>query len=133
MCDCFFLISEPTQKHPKDSTLTNTATAPELEARLTGASVAADCVDAQLVAGVGLLALVHVWLPHHTRVRSFSNKLLPHRQRNRAGRRTCAAETVGRPAEAPPTAHHTPVGANGVHAVLAVVARALAQLTLVDV
>lgn len=110
--------------------LTNTAAAPELEARLTGTSVAADRVDAQLVARMGLLALVHVWV---TRQEVFLHELLPPQQTNKVRRLTSAAKAVRRPAEAPPTAHHTSVRANGVHAVLAVMARTLLQRALVNV
>lgn len=44
--------------------LTDTAAAPELKAWLAGATVAADRVDAELVARIVLLALVHVWATH---------------------------------------------------------------------
>lgn len=40
--------------------LTYTASAPELKARLAGASVATNCVQTVLIAWIGLLALVHI-------------------------------------------------------------------------
>lgn len=45
---------------PKRAQLTYTAAVPELESRLAGAAVASDRVEAVLVAGAGLLALVYV-------------------------------------------------------------------------
>lgn len=123
-----FLVFSGTNLRPQR--LTNAAAAPELEARLTGTSVAADGVDAQLVARMGLLALVHVWATH---VERFSHELPPQRRTSGVRRPTRAAQAIGRPAEAPPTAQHTSVRANGVHAVLAVVARPPVQRALVDV
>lgn len=64
--------------------LTNTAAAPELKAWLAGTSVAADRVDAELVARIVLLALVHVWVTHQSHMKRFSYELLQRRWTNEA-------------------------------------------------
>lgn len=57
---CFFL----SERNFQLQRLTNAAAAPELKAWLAGTSVAADGVDAELVAWTVFLALVHVWVTH---------------------------------------------------------------------
>lgn len=46
---------------------------------------------------------------------------------------TLATVSIGCPSEAPPTAHHTAVGANGVLTVLPVMAHVPTQRTLINV
>lgn len=96
---------------------TDTATVPEMESWLTGTTEATNCVQAALVAGVGLLAFIYVCKTDGCFQMFQSQQML------KGGReRTCAAGAISHSPEATPTARHTSVRANCVLAVLPAVA-----------